>query len=651
MVDSTVLAPGARIVVRDSEWLIRKTLKASAGSRVVIEVIGVSDFIKHESAQFIADLEDDLVVLDPKETSLVTDNSSGYLKSLLFIEANLKQTAPTDANLYIGHKAAMDTLPFQLDPSLKALKMSRQRLLIADAVGLGKTLEAGILVSELIRRGKGRRILVVTTKSMLTQFQKEFWSRFTIPLVRLDSVGIQRIRSRIPTNHNPFHYYDKAIVSVDTLKQDREYRTYIENAYWDVIVIDEAHNVARRGRGQNTSLRAKLAERLATRSDSLIMLSATPHDGRSESFASLMNMLDPTAIASESDYTKDEIRDLYVRRFKKDVKDQLAKHFPERQAIAVESSASSLEESAFDLLNDLKLPSINKKGKAGMLFKTTLLKAMLSSPMACLETVARRIKKLEKEEGYEDEKKRKHGEDIRELNCLQGVLERITAAEFSKYQQLLAVIQKKNNNGFGWKGKDSKDRIVIFTERLETMRFLKKNLAKDLSLKEKAIATLDGSMSDVELMGIIEKFGNEKSPLRLLIATDVASEGINLHYLSHRLIHFDIPWSLMALQQRNGRIDRYGQEEQPQIRYMLTRSSNSRMDEVERIIQVLLVKDEQAVKNIGDPSVFMGVFDVDEREFDQIKKQQEVEPVILLALNQDWAFEANRNKQLIQPSN
>ena len=607
MVNSAVLAPGARIVVRDSEWLIRKTLKAAAGSKVVIEVIGVSDFIKHQIAHFIADLEDDIAVLDPKETKLVGDSSSGYLKSLLFIEGNLKQTAPTDSNLYVGYKAAMDTLPFQLDPSLKALKMPRQRLLIADAVGLGKTLEAGILVSELIRRGKGRRILVVTTKSMLTQFQKEFWSRFTIPLVRLDSIGIQRIRSRIPTNHNPFHYYDKAIVSVDTLKQDREYRTYIENAYWDIIVIDEAHNVARRGRGQSTSLRAKLAERLATRSDSLIMLSATPHDGRAESFASLMNMLDPTAIAMKSDYSKEEIRDLYVRRFKKDVKDQLAKNFPERSAIAIPADASSLEESAFGILNDLRLPSINKKGKAGMLFKTTLLKAMLSSPMACLETVVKRIKKLEKNSDSPTQDK-----DISELEQFKSVLEEITASEFSKYQQLLTVIQKKTNNGFRWKGKDSKDRIVIFTERLETMRFLAENLTKDLSLKEKAVATLDGSMSDVDLMRIIEEFGNEKSPLRLLIATDVASEGINLHYLSHRLIHFDIPWSLMALQQRNGRIDRYGQEEQPQIRYMLTRSNNSRMDEVERIIQVLLAKDEQAVKNIGDPSVFMGVFDVDE---------------------------------------
>ena len=90
------------------------------------------------------------------------------------------------------------------------------------------------------------------------------------------------------------------------------------------------------------------------RSDSLIMLSATPHDRRAESFASLMNMLDPTAYASESDYTKEEIRDLYVRRFKKDVKDQLAKHFPERQAIAIESNASGLEESAFEILNDLE---------------------------------------------------------------------------------------------------------------------------------------------------------------------------------------------------------------------------------------------------------------------------------------------------------
>lgn len=92
-------------------------------------------------------------------------------------------------------------------------------------------------------------------------------------------------------NHNPFHYYDRAIISIDTLKQDREYRSYLEQAYWDIIIIDEAHNVARRGKGQGASQRAKLAERLSTRSDTLILLSATPHDGRPESFASLMTGL------------------------------------------------------------------------------------------------------------------------------------------------------------------------------------------------------------------------------------------------------------------------------------------------------------------------------------------------------------------------
>ena len=605
----TNLAPGARVEVRNAEWMVRGVKRASNGSQV-FEAVGVSEFIQGRQAQFVVELEDDLRVLAPEETTLVADDTPGYLRSRLFIEGHLRQTAPTTSALYVGHQAAMDVLPFQLDPSLKALSMPRQRLLIADAVGLGKTLEAGILVSELMRRERARRILVITTKSMLAQFQKEFWVRFTIPLTRLDSVGIQRIRSRLPTNHNPFHYYDKSIVSVDTLKQDREYRTYIEQAYWDVIVIDECHNVARRG--SSASLRAKLAERLATRSDALIMLSATPHDGRAESFASLMNMLDPTAIADESNYSKEDIRDLYVRRFKKDVADQLAKNFPEREVQPVEVVASALEEAIFATLDEMKLSRTGKKRRGGLLFKTTLLKALLSSPMACLQTINNRIKTLEKQEDTDNE------QDLIELRALGEQVAQIcpkgrSPERFSKYQKLLQLIEGEPvEGGFDWTGKDPKDRLVIFTERVETMKMLAKQLQKDLKLKAKAVATLDGSMADVDQMRVIEDFGNEKSPLRLLVTTDVASEGINLHYLSHRLIHFDIPWSLMALQQRNGRIDRYGQEEQPRIRYLLLRSVNERMDEADRIIRVLLDKDEQAVKNIGDPSVFMGVFDVDE---------------------------------------
>jgi superfamily II DNA or RNA helicase len=594
------IAPGARILCRDAEWLVKSTSRSNDGGRV-IEAIGVSEFIRGRSVQFIEELETDLEVLQPEHTNLVADRSGGYVHSLLFIESHLRQTVPEDGKIYVGQQAAMDVMDYQLYPAYKSLAAPRQRILIADAVGLGKTLECGILVSELIRRDRGKRILVVTNKSMMVQFQKEFWVRFTIPLVRLDSGTIQRIRLQIPGNHNPFHYYDRTIISIDTLKQDREYRVYLEQAHWDIIVIDEAHNVAKRGQG--ASQRAKLAERLANRSDTLILLSATPHDGRPESFASLMNMLDPTAIADESDYTKEDIRDLYVRRFKKDVLRDLRQSIPERQVASVEAQASEIEERVFRALENLQLGGIDGNRKGKQLFKTTLLKSFLSSPAACLETVNNRLKLLRGSVNSADP-------DLHELTELGQILAQVSIEQFSKYQRLLKLVQ----TDFKWNGKDPQDRLVIFTSRLASLRLLKQRLPIDLQLKPEAIEVLDGSMPDTDQNRVVEAFGQENSKVRILLATEVASEGLNLHYLSHKLIHFDIPWSLMTLQQRNGRIDRYGQTRAPQIRYLLTRSQLERMDEVERIIKVLLNKDEQAIKNIGDPSVFMGVFDAQAEE-------------------------------------
>ena len=599
-----VIAPGARIQCRDAEWLVRNVRHTREGERL-LDVVGVSPYLKEQEALFLEALEPDLKVLQPEDTELVPDPSDNYRDSLLFIEAHLRRTVPTGPELVIGHRAAMDVMDYQLQPAAKALAMPRQRLLIADAVGLGKTLECGILCSELIRRGRGRRLLVVTSKSMLRQFQGEFWNRFTIPLTRLDSIGIQRIREQLPTGQNPFHHFDKAIVSVDTLKNDREYRTYLEHAYWDIIVIDECQNVAVRGVGEQMSQRAKLAERLATRSDTLILLSATPHDGKPESFASLMNMLDPTAIADRSNYGPEDIRDLYVRRFRKDVIGQMraAQGVPERDTANVEAKASPEEEAVFRALATLQLPGSDSKAKAGQLFRTTLQKAMLSSPMACLETVRNRLKTLRDSKGDTSA-------DQAALQPLVPLLEPIGAAEFSKYQRLLELLQGE----WQWRGDDPKDRIVIFTERRETQRFLIEHLARDLQLQAEAVERLDGGMVDTEQTEIVARFSQESDPMRVLIATEVASEGLNLHHLSHRLVHFDIPWSLMTLQQRNGRIDRYTQSRQPLIRYLLTASAVEGMGDVEKILQVLIRKDEQAQRNIGDPSVFMQRYDEAEEE-------------------------------------
>lgn len=605
---NTRFAPGIRVEIRDAEWRVKAVDYASDGG-YLLSCEGLSPLVQGRDAQFLTKL-DKITILAPEATNLVDDTTSNFKASLLYIDSMLRKTAPSTEKIHLGHRAAIDQLPFQLEPTLQALQQPRQRILIADSVGLGKTLEAGILTAELIARGRGKRILVLAVKSMLTQFQQEFWNRFTIPLVRLDSVGLQRVRNKIPANHNPFHYFDRSIISIDTIKQDIEYRHYLEQAYWDIIIIDEAHNVAERSSG---SQRSKLAKLLATRSDTLIMLSATPHDGKPESFASLMNMLDPTAIANASDYSNEDFRDkgLVIRRFKKDVREQLKGNFPEREIKVAKTKASRAEEVAFDFLMDVTFQNLDGHSHgAGHLFRTTLEKSLFSSPAACLSTVQNRMERLKNRmlKERDAEKQSSLMDDFDTLQGLEVALKAITADSFSKYQLLLDVIV----HDLKWNGKVDDDRLVIFTESIQTLKFLEQYVPKALHLKAEQTAILHGGLRDKDLMDTVEQFNRKESKLRLLLCSDVASEGINLHHMSHKMIHFDIPWSLMVFQQRNGRIDRYGQKHQPQIRYLLTESEHSKVRGDTRILEVLIQKDEQASKNIGDPSEFLGAHSSEE---------------------------------------
>lgn len=513
-------APGMRIIVRGEEWMVKKVETNSLGNQT-LHVIGLSQLVKDYESMFLVDIEDDIEIVDPAKVTLVPDNSAFFRKSKVYIESQWRGKIPTDNKIHIGNKAAMDLMSYQLEPAQMALNKTRQRILIADTVGLGKTLEAGILMSELIARGKGKRILVVTVKSMMTQFQKEMWNRFTIPLVRLDSSRIQSVRAKLPTNYNPFFYYDKTIISVDTLKNDLDYRTHLEHAWWDIIVIDEAHNVAKRG--DRSSQRSKLASLLANRSDTLIMLTATPHDGKGQSVASLMNMLDPTAIADEENYTKDDIEGLLIRRFKKDIQDQVSGAFKERVITIERCAASAREEAAYDIFADMKLQMDESRTRGkGILFKTSLEKSLFSSPAACIKSIDARIRKLEKK--YPD------GDmpDIVTLKELKAALELISPADFSRYTKLLKLL---NSTEYGWSPSKNNDRLVIFTERIETMRYLAENLKKDLGLKDNQLEVMHGGMSDKELQRIVDEFGRAESPIRVIVASDVASEGINLHYL------------------------------------------------------------------------------------------------------------------------
>ncbi len=599
-------APGMRVLIRDEEWMIRKC-DPNSFKTYTLQCVGISPLVRDKTAYFLSDLEK-ISVIDPAKTALIPDDSSRFIRSRLFLESQWRQKIPTDNKLHVGHHAVMDVMPYQLEPAAISLARPRQRILMADGVGLGKTIEAGVLISELIARGKGRRILVVTVKSMMAQFQKELWERFSIPLISLDSAKVQRIRRDLPSNHNPFHYYDKTIVSIDTIKRDSEYRVYLEGARWDIIVIDEAHNVAKRG--NSNSQRARLADLLSGRSDTLIMLSATPHDGNARSFASLMNMLDPTAIPDPDNYTEQDIKDngedikgLFIRRFKKDIQDQAMGGFKERHIAEVPCSATPKEEAALEAF--LTYESMLPKTENGRLRDMTFKKAMFSSPSSCLQSVRGRMKRLENE-GTEDALK-----EQKALGVLESALQAIEPADFSRYQELLKLLR---DPAYAWNPRATDDRLVIFTERIETMRWLAEHLKEDLRLPVAAIQTLHGGMSDLEQQRIVDEFGRDEAPVRVLVASDVASEGINLHYLSHRMIHFDIPWSLMVFQQRNGRVDRYGQKASPDIRYMVTRSTNEKIRGDMRILQVLIRKEAEANKNIGDVGALMNLYDQDAEE-------------------------------------
>ena len=163
-------------------------------------------------------------------------------------------------------------------------------------------------MSELIRRGRGERILIVTPRHVLEQMQNEMWSRFAIPFVRLDTLGIQRVRQKLPATRNPFSYFKRVIISIDTLKS-RQYLAHLRRQTWDAVVIDESHNVTNSG-----TLNNQLASVLAPNTDALILASATPHNGKPESFAELIRLLEPTAVRPDGTVIEDEVRRLVIRR-------------------------------------------------------------------------------------------------------------------------------------------------------------------------------------------------------------------------------------------------------------------------------------------------------------------------------------------------
>ncbi|WP_396027347.1 helicase-related protein, partial [Actinomyces ruminicola] len=610
------VAPGSVVRVRDEDWLVTQVSTNSDGTLVTVQ--GLSELVQDVTAQFSAGI-DRIEPVDPRRTRVVADTSTRHRLSRLWLEATLRKTAlpAGSTELSVVGDMLADPLPYQLTAVRQALDPAnlRPRILLADTVGLGKTLEIGMILAELVRRGRGDRILIVTPRHVLEQMQHEMWSRFALPFVRLDSVGIQRVRRTIPATRNPFSVYHRAIISIDTLKSDR-YLNHLRKQRWDAVVIDESHNVTNKG-----TLNNRLADILARQTDALILASATPHNGDPKSFAELIRLLEPTAVHADGSLDQEAVRRLVIRRHRhsEEVRDVVGDRWKERltpvnrlvaPSPAEDAVAGELSRSWLHRPDGASAPGASAPGTAGnsgsALFSWTLAKAFLSSPAALIQTIdermARRRARAASEEALES------SEQSRALARLRQLAEAANNTESGKYQALLKELRRIGV------GPRSTARAVVFAERVATLNWLAENLRRDLRLRDGAVRVMHGGLSDVEQQEIVEEFRQAHTPLRVLVTGDVASEGVNLHAQCHELIHYDIPWSLIRIEQRNGRIDRYGQETSPQITTLLLDPSDARFSGDVRVLTRLMEKEDQAHRALGDAASLMGLYSGEKEE-------------------------------------
>jgi SNF2 family DNA or RNA helicase len=532
-----------------------------------------------------------------------------------------------------------------------ALEQPRVRLLIADDVGLGKTIEAGLVISELLARGLARRVLVICPASL-----REQWRQALDYFFHLDAKIFSRERRRaierdLPAGTNPLEFHNSLIISVDYAKAP-EIKNQILEVPWDVVVIDEAHQVAKphqTGPDQHVSMdRWELGKAISTSSKirHLLLLTATPHNGYTDSFASLLRLLDVGAVdgpAHAPRINRAVARRHVVQRRRQDVEQWLREanggqqHFPERDQDEVTVQPSAEERQVINAVNrygELILENVrdaqsNIQTLAGWavlhLHKRALsspeaLRCSLRNRQAALEqrlagmtdvesaipSEAARANVLDEDAGeqFDEAEIVERSErvtagspeairaELRTLDELQAMAARVKPSVDNKLQDLL------NNTLRSMLARRHK--AIIFTRYRDTMDYLAEQIGKSPRFTHAQVVTLHGGMNEVQRQEAFGRFEQAKDAV--MVATDAISEGVNLQYLASQIIHYELPWNPNRLEQRNGRVDRFGQPEGTVV--IRTMVMNDTLDAV--ILEHLIRKTRQIRRDYGFAPPFFG---------------------------------------------
>jgi superfamily II DNA or RNA helicase/HKD family nuclease len=477
--------------------------------------------------------------------------------------------------------------PYQVAAVHKVVSAWEQRFLIADDVGLGKTVEAGMVVKELKGRHRADKVLIICPAGLALQWQREMSEKFSERFDILTSGDLRQWRSTRPAGEPLSVKYPHAIVSIDTAKprDDENNAPDFTEAHWDVVIIDEAHKIAQHGVGQELIARYKLARDIAPASDGLLLLSATPHDGDPFAFHSLLGLLDPLRFPDPESIKPGDLEPIMVRRSKVDIrKDDGTSLFPPRwvDTTKVEFTAEELhlyEEVTNYVREGYRTATALKDTAVGFLM-VLLQKRMVSSIAAIRRSLERRQIALEHpesailtaaelrelkereddEEALTDDRREQlqrkleaarlklntaqHQAEIRRVRRLVELAKGIRVD--SKAQELQKFVNGVLTNA-------PHEKILIFTEYTDTLDYLRDEVLKDFG----PMAQIHGSMNMEERQEQEDYF--QEPEVRIMVATDAAGEGLNLQFC-HIMINYELPWNPNGLEQRIGRLHRYGQE-------------------------------------------------------------------------------------------
>jgi superfamily II DNA or RNA helicase len=524
--------------------------------------------------------------------------------------------------------------PYQLVPLIMALRQETVRLLIADDVGVGKTIEAALIARELLDRGEIQRVGVLCPPYLCSQWEKELREKFHIDSVVISSGTVSKLERDVRTDESIFEYYPHFVASIDLVKSEKYKHAFLQHCP-ETVIVDEVHGAAEPpGQSKAQQQRHELLKALAQREDRhLILLTATPHSGVESSFLSLLGLVKPSFRLLDLSRLGEEERSHLARRFvqrrRADVKTWMGEDtpFPERENQEVsyqfDPEYRSLFEDVYDFAREL-VSSAEKLSRWGQRMRywsaLALLRCVGSSPAAAQVALAKRAKSLEEDESFADEdqmdstfsplvmdgqeeeavqdappsavfdaqEKDPHLPE-KDKRALREFANRAANLKGDKDKKLLAladVIEDLVSQGF---------HPIVWCRYIATAEYVAEELRKRLSSKYLGlgVAWVTGVLSDEERRLKVDELAQYSQ--RVLVATDCLSEGINLQEHFTAVVHYDLPWNPNRLEQREGRVDRFGQKA-PKVKAVLMVGTDNPVDGA--VLEVLLKKAREIHKSL-----------------------------------------------------